>query len=29
MPTAKLTPEYQQRLVTKLDSIAKDIEFDA
>jgi hypothetical protein len=28
MPTAKLTPEYQQRLVTKLDNIEKGIEFD-
>jgi hypothetical protein len=28
MPTAKLTPEYEQRLVTKLDNIAKGIEFD-
>ena len=28
MPTAKLTPEYERRLVTKLDNIAKGIEFD-
>jgi hypothetical protein len=28
MPTAKLTPEYEQRLVTKLDNIEKGIEFD-
>src|SRR5262245_23082555 len=28
MPTAKLTPEYEKRLVTKLDNIAKGIEFD-
>ncbi len=28
MPTAKLTPEYQRRLVTKLDNIEKGIEFD-
>src|ERR1700741_394125 len=27
MPTAKLTPEYERRLVTKLDNIAKGIEF--
>jgi len=28
MPTAKLTPEYERRLVTKLDNIDKGIEFD-
>lgn len=28
MPTAKLTPEYERRLVTKLDNIEKGIEFD-
>jgi hypothetical protein len=28
MPTAKLTPEYEKRLVTKLDNIEKSIEFD-
>jgi hypothetical protein len=28
MPTAKLTPEYEKRLVTKLDNIDKGIEFD-
>ncbi|HWN39376.1 MAG TPA: hypothetical protein VNP02_12820, partial [Gammaproteobacteria bacterium] len=28
MPTAKLTPEYEKRLVTKLDNIEKGIEFD-
>ena len=28
MPTAKLTPEYERRLVTKLDNIQKGIEFD-
>ena len=28
MPTAKLTPEYERRLVTKLDNIEKGVEFD-
>jgi hypothetical protein len=28
MPTAKLTPEYERKLVTKLDNIEKGIEFD-
>jgi hypothetical protein len=28
MPTAKLTPEYERRLITKLDNIEKGIEFD-
>jgi len=28
MPTAKLTPEYEKRLVDKLDAIARGIEFD-
>jgi len=28
MPTAKLTPEYERRLVEKLDRIDQDIEFD-
>lgn len=28
MPTAKLTPEYERRLITKLDNIEKGVEFD-
>ncbi|HZL93520.1 MAG TPA: hypothetical protein VFB99_07750 [Vicinamibacterales bacterium] len=28
MPTAKLTPEYEKRLVDRLDAIARGIEFD-
>lgn len=28
MPTAKLTPEYEQKLIKKLDNIDKGIEFD-
>jgi hypothetical protein len=28
LPTAKLTPEYEKRLLDKLDRIARDIEFD-
>jgi hypothetical protein len=29
MPTAKLTPEYEKRLVDKLDRIDRGVEFDA
>jgi hypothetical protein len=29
LPTAKLTPEYEKRLLDKLDRIDRDIEFDA
>jgi hypothetical protein len=29
LPTAKLTPEYERRLLEKLDRIARGIEFDA
>ena len=28
LPTAKLTPEYERRLIEKLDRIAQDIEYD-
>jgi hypothetical protein len=28
LPTAMLTPEYEKRLLDKLDRIARDIEFD-